>query len=231
MTVADDVLAVLMAEQDLSYRDFHSGLLPNIPKELIIGVRVPKLRAIARELAKDNRKRLVFLQELPHKYYDENTLHGLLIACCKDYRQVIEELKIFLPYIDNWATCDLTNPKIFLKHQTELLPEIRQWLKSNHTYCKRFAINMLMNYYLGDAFADEYVEWVIPLSDAEDYYLKMGIAWYFATALAKQYSAVLPYIEAKRLERWTHNKGIQKALESKRITTEQKIYLRTLKIV
>lgn len=229
MDITAEVRARLLAEQDLAYRDFHAKLVPNLPKELIIGVRTPRLRAIAKELAKDEAKRAAFMQRLPHEYYEENTLHGALIAICRDYRQVIDELNIFLPYIDNWATCDLTDPKIFAKHQAELLPEIRRWLNSEHTYTVRFAVNMLMTYYLGEAFATEHLAWLAALQ-GEDYYLKMGVAWYFATALAKQYDSVLPYIEQRRLDPWTHNKAIQKATESRRITPEQKEDLRKLKI-
>lgn len=229
MDIAAEIRARLMAEQDVAYRDFHAKLLPNLSKEQIIGVRTPVLRAIAKEISRDPDRRAAFMRALPHKYYDENTLHGALIASCSDYRQVMDELTAFLPYIDNWATCDLTNPKIFAKHTAEFLPQIRAWLNAEHTYTVRFAVNMLMTYYLGGEFSPEQPGWLCRLTN-DDYYVKMAVAWYFATALAKQYDSILPFIEKRSLEPWTHNKAIQKAIESRRITPQQKEYLRALKI-
>ena len=166
---------------------------------------------------------------LPHKYYEENNLHGFLIETMKDYNQVIAALDAFLPYVDNWATCDLMSPKIFKKHLPELREQIQVWMASSHTYTIRFGIEMLMSFYLDEQFQPEYLDWVADVQ-SEEYYVNMMIAWYFATALAKQYDAALPYIQQHRLEPWTHNKAIQKAIESYRITDEQKDYLRSLKV-
>lgn len=223
-----EVTEKLFAMQDLEYRAFHSRLVPTLSSDKIIGVRTPALRAYAKEFFKtENAEK--FMAQLPHKYYEENNLHGMLIEQIKDYDTCIMRLREFLPYIDNWATCDLLRPKVF-KHSTErLLPEIRLWLKSEKTYTVRFAIEMLMTFYLDDNFCDEYPAMVCSVK-SDEYYINMMQAWYFATALAKQHSAVLPYIEQYRLEPQTHNMAIQKAVESFRITDEQKKYLKTLKI-
>ena len=218
----------LFSMQDLSYRDFHSKLIPDIDPERIIGVRTPQLRKYARELAKRPEAK-TYLQILPHQFYDENTLHGFLIEEIRDYDICISEIHRFLPYVDNWATCDLVAPKVLRKHLPELLEQIRIWIASDHTYTIRFGIGMLMRYYLDEAFELCYPEMAAGVH-SEEYYVRMMVAWYFATALAKQYDAVIPYLEEKRLEPWTHNKAIQKAVESCRITSEQKAYLRTLKI-
>ena len=217
----------LFALQDVSYRDFHSRLMPNIDKETIIGIRTPVLRKFAKEMAKAGDYE-AFLDELPHTFYEENNLHGFLLEDGKDYDETVDRIEQFLPHVDNWATCDMMNPKIFKKHLPKLLTKIRKWLGSEHTYTVRFAIDMLMRYYLDEAFSPEYLEWVAAVK-SDEYYVKMAVAWYFQVALAKQYDAALPYIERKRLEDWTHNKAIQKAIESYRITEEQKAYLRTLK--
>lgn len=214
--------------QDLKYRDFHAKLMPTVSKEYVIGVRTPALRKFAKEFAKTERAE-EFLQQLPHEYYEENNLHGFLIAGMKDFGRCIEELDRFLPYVDNWATCDLLSPKIFKKHLPEVLEKIRVWIASEHTYVIRFGIGMLMSFYLDEEFELEYPEMVSKIRSKE-YYVNMMIAWYFATALAKQYEAVLPFIENGRLDKWTHNKAIQKAAESYRVTDEQKAYLKTLKI-
>lgn len=218
----------LFSLQDLKYRDFHARLMPTVDPELIIGVRTPALRKFSGEFAKMHES-AEFLKQLPHKYYEENNLHGFLIAGMKDYSVCIEELNRFLPYVDNWATCDLISPKIFIKHLPELFEEIKKWISSGHTYMIRFGIGMLMSFYLDDAFLEEYPELVSKVR-SEEYYVNMMTAWYFATALAKQYDAVLPFIEEKTLDKWTHNKAIQKAVESRRITDEQKAYLKTLKV-
>lgn len=218
----------LFSLQDLKYRDFHAKLMPTVDPELIIGVRTPALRKFSGEFAKMPES-AEFLKRLPHKYYEENNLHGFLIAGMKDYSVCIEELNRFLPYVDNWATCDLISPKIFKKHLPELFEEIKKWISSGHTYMIRFGIGMLMSFYLDDAFLAEYPELVSKVR-SEEYYVNMMTAWYFATALAKQYDAVLPFIEEKTLDKWTHNKAIQKAVESRRITDEQKAYLKTLKV-
>lgn len=217
----------LFAMQDIKYRDFHSKLIPTINPELVIGVRTPKLRKYAKKLsgthAADN-----FVNNLPHKYYEENNLHGFLIEERKDYDSVISALDSFLPYVDNWATCDMISPKVFKKHVDELQSKIKEWISSEHTYTKRFGIGMLMKYYLDDKFSTEYLDLVASVV-SDEYYINMMVAWYFATALAKQYDATLPYIEKHKLSLWTHNKAIQKSVESYRITSEQKIYLKSLK--
>ena len=218
----------LFALQDLKYRDFQCKLMPTVPTETVIGIRTPELRKYAKTFSKTP-EAAEFLKILPHRYYEENNLHGILIESMRDYGQVIAALEAFLPYVDNWATCDLMRPKVFQKHLPELLEEIRRWMASDRTYTIRFGMEMLMTFYLDEAFRPEYLDWVAEVR-SQEYYVNMMIAWYFATALAKQYGAVLPYIENHRLEPWTHNKAIQKAIESYRITEEQKMYLRTLKV-
>lgn len=218
----------LFALQDLKYRDFQCKLMPTVPTETVIGIRTPELRKYAKTFSKTP-EAAEFLKILPHQYYEENNLHGFLIESMRDYGQVIAALDAFLPYVDNWATCDLMRPKVFQKHLPELLEEIRRWMASDRTYTIRFGMEMLMTFYLDEAFRPEYLDWVAEVR-SQEYYVNMMIAWYFATALAKQYGTVLPYIENHRLEPWTHNKAIQKAIESYRITEEQKMYLRTLKV-
>ncbi|MFR3767518.1 MAG: DNA alkylation repair protein [Blautia sp.] len=218
----------LFAMQDLSYRDFHSRLMPDVDKAAVIGVRVPELRKYVKELAKDPEIQ-EFLDDLPHQYYEENNVHGFLIQQMKEYEKCMEELEKFLPYINNWATCDMTSPKVFKKHKEELLEAVRRWIASDHVYTVRYGIGMLMQHYLDEDFREEYPQMVSEIQ-SEEYYVNMMIAWYFATALAKQYETILPYIEKQKLDVWTHNKTIQKACESYRITPEQKAYLRTLKI-
>lgn len=214
--------------QDTSYAEFMRKLLPTLSPDTVIGVRTPELRRYAKQLA--GREDIdSFLEELPHTYFEENQLHAFIISEYKDYDNLLSKLEAFLPYVDNWATCDQMSPKIFKKYKKQLLTPIRAWLVSGHSYTIRFAIGMLMQHYLEDAFDDEYPGLVAGVR-SEEYYVNMMIAWYFATALAKQYEAVLPYLTEHRLERWTHNKTIQKAVESNRITTEQKEYLRTLRI-
>jgi 3-methyladenine DNA glycosylase AlkD len=222
--------------QDLKYRDFQCKLMPTVNPETVIGVRTPELRKLAKEFAKEpgNTPRaetpaMEFLKILPHNYYEENNLHGFLIEQIKDYDTCIAALDAFLPYVDNWATCDLMTPKVFKKHLPELLEKIKEWLASGRTYTIRFAIEMLMSFYLDEQFKPEYLELVAGVR-SQEYYVNMMIAWYFATALAKQYSASLPIIEQHRLDTWANNKAIQKAIESYRITDEQKAYLRTLKV-
>lgn len=218
----------LFAMQDLSYRDFHSRLMPDVDKAAVIGVRVPELRKYVKELAKDPEIQ-EFLDDLPHQYYEENNVHGFLIQQMKEYEKCMEELEKFLPYINNWAICDMTSPKVFKKHKEELLEAVRRWIASDHVYTVRYGIGMLMQHYLDEDFREEYPQMVSEIQ-SEEYYVNMMIAWYFATALAKQYETILPYIEKQKLDVWTHNKTIQKACESYRITPEQKAYLRTLKI-
>ena len=217
----------LFSMQDTAYRDFQAKLIPGASPESMIGVRTPALRSYAKELLK-NGDVSAFLAELPHRYFDENQLHAFLLSEMKDHARVLTELERFLPYVDNWATCDQLSPRIFKKHTAELLPEIRRWMAAEHTFTVRFGIGMLMQHYLGEHFQPEYPEWVASVR-SEEYYINMMRAWYFATALAKQYDAVIPFLEAQRLDVWTHNKTIQKARESYRITPEQKDYLKTLK--
>ncbi len=214
--------------QDLKYRDFHAKLIPTMEKEKIIGVRTPALRGFAKKFGKTEESKL-FIKKLPHQYYEENNLHGLLIEQIKDYDECLVELKRFLPYIDNWATCDLLALRLVKKHLDVFIKEIYKFMESERTYIIRFGISMLMKYYLEDEFKIEYPDKVADIR-SEEYYVNMMRAWYFATALAKQYEQIIPFIEKKRLDVWTHNKTIQKAIESYRITDEQKTYLRTLKI-
>lgn len=222
------VQARLFEMQDLSYRDFHSKLMPTVDKEKIIGVRVPELRKFAKEFAKTEEAK-DFLKILPHKYYEEDNLHAFLIEQIKDFDECVSALDDFLLYVDNWATCDMMTPKVFKKNTDELLPKINEWLISDYTYEVRFAIGMLMKLYLDENFDEKYLKLVAGVK-SDEYYINMMIAWYFATALAKQREKTLPYIENRALDKWTHNKAIQKAVESYRITKEQKEYLKTLKI-
>ncbi|MBR3946701.1 MAG: DNA alkylation repair protein [Bacteroidales bacterium] len=201
--------------------------MPGIDIERIIGIRTPQLRKLAKDFAKDAEID-DFLSGLSHQYYDENNLHGFIISDIKDYDRTISEIDRLLPYIDNWATCDLIRPKSFNKNHSKLIKDIRRWMKSSKTYTIRFGIEMLMTHFLDEDFRPEYLEWVASIRNGE-YYVKMMVAWYFATALAKQYEATLPIIEQKRLAPWTHNKTIQKAVESYRITDEQKEYLKGLR--
>ena len=219
---------MLFELRDEEYAKFQAKLTPTVAPELFIGVRVPEVRKLAKKL-KDNPDAAKFLKELPHKYYDENMLHGLLVSEIKDYEEAINETDKFLPFVDNWAVCDIMSPKIFKKHKAELIEKIVEWTKSSETYTIRFGIEMLMSHYLDDDFKAEYLE--IPAAvRSEEYYVNMMIAWFFATALTKQWDATISYIENHKLEKWTHNKTIQKAIESYRITDEQKTYLRTLKL-
>lgn len=227
-TIEKDIREHLLSLCDPEYKEFQSKLVPNIDKSSIIGIRTPKLREYAKEVSKASDID-IFLSSLPHKYYEENNLHGFLIEQIKDYDKCIFELNRFLGYIDNWATCDTISPKVLRKNTDKLILEIRTWLCSKHVYTVRFGAEMLMKYYLDEKFDIEYPKLVADIR-SDEYYIKMMVAWYFATALAKQYDAVIPYIEQKRLDNWTHNKTIQKAIESYRISDEQKAYLRTLKI-
>lgn len=213
--------------QDLKYKDFSSKLTPTVDPETVIGVRTPELRKLAKEyaytpVAED------FLKNLPHRYFEENNLHGFLIETIRDYDVAIDLVREFLPYIDNWATCDLMAPKIFKKHLPELYETIKVWILSDKTYTVRFGIGMLMSHYLDNEFRSEMPKLVAAIR-SEEYYINVMIAWYFATALVKQPDTIMPFIEEHRLEKWTHNKTIQKAIESYRISDDTKAYLRTLK--
>jgi 3-methyladenine DNA glycosylase AlkD len=217
-------LAVLGDEK---YRDFQSKLVPNIPKETILGVKTPEMRKIAKEI-RGTEEAEEFLTQLPHKYYEENLVHFFVIAMIKDFDECVEAVETFLPYVDCWPVCDQSSPKVFSKNREKLLPLIKKWIESDHVYTSRFGIRMLMNEFLGEDFKPEYLEWVASVK-GEDYYIKMMVAWYFATALAKQYDASVVYIEERRLEPWTHKKAIQKAVESFRVSDEHKEYLKTLR--
>ena len=224
----NEITAELFKLQDTRYRDFQSKLIPTINANTVIGVRSPEIRLLAKKLVK-NDDFSGFLETLPHKYFDENQLHSSILTELKDYEMCVGLINKFLPYVDNWATCDQLLPKSFKKHKSELLGEIKIWIKSEHTYTIRFAVKMLMNHFLDDDFDLSYPEMVSSIQSNE-YYVNMMIAWYFATALAKQYDSILPFIEQKRLGKFTHNKTIQKAVESYRISETQKEYLRQFKI-
>ena len=226
--ITEEIKQRLFSLQDEPYRDFQVKLIPTIDPKTMIGVRTPALRKLAKELSKDP-DITEFLTSLPHEYFDENQLHAFLISEIKDYEKCIAQTEKFLPFINNWATCDQLSPKVFKKHKQELLSHIQTWIRSEETYTVRFGIGMLMQHFLDDDFDPEYLELVAGIR-SEEYYVNMMIAWYFATALAKQYDAVLPYLEQKKLAPWTHNKAIQKARESYRVSAEQKEYLKSLKI-
>ena len=217
----------LIACSDEQYKEFQSKLVPNIPKETVLGVSTPDMRRIAKEI-RGTEEAEGFLAELPHKFYEENLVHFFLIAMIKDFDQCVQAVETFLPYVDCWPVCDQSTPKVFSKNHEKLLPLIRKWMGSEHVYTARFGIRMLMNEFLGEDFQPEYLAWVAAVQ-GEDYYIKMMVAWYFATALAKQYDDSVVYIEERRLEPWTHKKTIQKATESFRVTEAHKEYLKTLR--
>lgn len=225
---SNEIRVELFKMQDMDYRDFNSKLIPTVDKESMIGIRTPDLRKYAKQLGKSSDV-IEFLQTLPHKYFDENQLHAFIISEIKDFKNCIDEINRFLPYIDNWATCDQLSPKVFKKHHKELITYIKEWLKSDKVYTLRFGIGMLMEHFLDEDFDISYLETVSNIR-SDEYYVNMMIAWYFATALAKRYESVLPFIENRRLDIWTHNKAIQKAVESLRISDEKKEYLKSLKI-
>ena len=224
----DEIVEELFRMQDKDYALMQVKILPTVAADRIIGVRTPALRTFAKSLYKDKDKD-AFLGCTPHQYFDEDQLHAFVISLEKDFDKCIAEVEAFLPFIDNWATCDQLSPKAFKKEPEKLLPYIRSWIKSDKTYTIRFAIGMLMQHFLDDRFDTKYADMVAEVR-SEEYYVNMMIAWYFATALAKQYEAVLPYLQEKRLADWVHNKAIQKSVESYRITPEQKEYLKTLKV-
>ncbi|AMD95948.1 DNA alkylation repair protein [Leptotrichia sp. oral taxon 847] len=213
--------------QDKEYAKFSNKLSPNVAQDTIIGVRIPEIRKLAKKLIKNNEYQ-DFLKELPHKYYDENLLHGAIISDIKNFDNCIELLDIFLPFIDNWAVCDTISPKIFKKNKVELIKKIKEWTNSDKTYICRFGIEMLMTHFLNEDFKKEYLEMVANIHSKE-YYVNMVISWFFATALAKQWDSTVVYLENDKLDVWVHNKTIQKARESFRITKEQKDYLKGLK--
>ena len=226
--INDEILKKLYALQDITYRDFQGKLLPTVDPKTIIGVRTPDLRKLAKELAKQD-DIVTFLDTLPHTCFDENQLHAFILSELKDYDRCITLVDRFLPYVDNWATSDQLSPKCFKKHRQALLPYIERWIDSGETYPVRFGVGMLMQHYLDEAFDSRYLQIVADIR-SEAYYVNMMRAWYFATALAKQYEAALPYLEQRRLDPWTHQKAIQKAVESYRVSAAQKQYLKTLRI-
>lgn len=224
MNIQDELFKL----QDLKYKEFHSRLMPNINPDLIIGVRVPDVRRLSKRIIKEG-KDSDFLKLLPHKYYEENNLHGFIISQMKDYDTCIKQLDTFLPCVDNWATCDGIRPVSFKKNTDRLIFEIDRWIASDEEYTVRFGLEMLMTFYLDENFDESYLEKASAVT-SDKYYVNMMIAWFFATALAKQYEKTIPFIEEKRLSIWVHNKTIQKALESYRVDKDRKSYLRKLKI-
>ncbi len=222
-----DIQERLFALRDEKYAELQAKLTPTLPKESFIGVRLPQLRKLAAEFMKEEGCR-EFLNTLPHDYYDENLMHSVILERSRKFEDAVERVRAFLPYVDNWAVCDSLRPKVFAKHKKELLPLAMEWVGSPETYTCRFGIDMLMTHFLDGDFEPEYPELVSSVR-SEEYYVNMMVAWYFATALAKQWDAVIPYIEQRRLSPWTHRKAIQKAIESFRITEEQKEYLRGLR--
>ena len=213
--------------QDPGYREFTAPLLPGVEPDTIIGVRLPAVHALAKELVKEGKEQ-AFLKELPHRFFEENGLHASILCLEKDFSVCLDEIECFLPFIDNWSVCDGLKPTVLKKHRPELLERIPAWLASERPYTVRYGISMLMSHFLDGDFQPAYLDWVSALR-SEEYYVNMMIAWYFATALAKQYGAAVPYIEGRRLARWTHNKSIQKAVESFRVPEERKVYLKSLR--
>ncbi len=214
--------------QDLKYKDFHSKLMPTVCKDKIIGVRVPQLRKLAKELNKLELK-ADFLNALPHKYYEEDNLHAFLIKQIKDFDKCILALDNFLLFVDNWATCDMMAPKVLGKNPIELYSKIEEWTKSKHTYTVRFAIVTLMKFFMDERLDKKHLNLLLSIK-SQEYYVNMAIAWYLATALSSHWNLVIPYIEKQKFDKWVHNKAIQKAVESYRITSEQKEYLKSLKV-
>ena len=224
----EEIRSELFRLQDTKYRDFQGKLIPTIDPARVIGVRTPALRALAKKLSGDPEV-FEFLEALPHAYFDENQLHAFLLSGMKDFTACLSAVERFLPYIDNWATCDQLSPKVFRKHRPELLDAVRRWIVSGKTYTLRFGVGMLMQHFLDADFRPEYPEMVAAIC-SEEYYVRMMVAWYFATALAKQYDSVLPVLTRRQLDAWTHNKTIQKAIESSRIPSPRKEHLRGLKV-
>lgn len=222
------ILYDLMALADNTYKEFQASLIPTVDRDKIIGVRIPQLRAYAKKIAKTAEAE-AFLNSLPHTYYDENNLHAFLCEQIPDLDEAFKKTEQFLPYIDNWATCDSFNPKVFAKYPEKLLTKIDEWLASPHEYTVRYAIKLLMTHFLDERFNEAYMKSIAKIR-REEYYIKMMIAWYFATAFAKQYETSVKYLENKELDPWVHNKAIQKATESFRVTGEAKKYLKTLRI-
>lgn len=226
--VEKEMLNAIFAERDEEYADFTAKLIPNVPRESIIGVRTPQLRRIAKRFGK-NAGIDEFLSVLPHEYHEQNLVHAYIAESIGDFDSAVKTIEAFLPYVTNWAVCDSMTPRIFAKHTWELLPLIKKWLQSAHPYTVRFGLRMLMCFYLEKEFASE-INALAASVCSEEYYVNMMQAWYFATALAKQYDSTVPFVEEHRLSPWVHNKTIQKAVESFRITAEQKAHLKTLRL-
>ena len=225
--LTDEIRERLFSEQDLEYKQFQLKLMPGVKEEKVIGVRTPILRKLAKEYVK-HEDIDTFLRSVPHEYYDEYNLAGFIISELKDYDKVIEYIDLQLPFVDNWATCDLLSPKVFKKNRDKLKIDIEHWFSSNEVYTKRFAIEMIMSHYLDEDFDESYFPRIAEIR-SDEYYINMMIAWFFATALAKRWDSAIKIIKNRKLQEWTHRKTIQKAIESYRITNEQKEYLRTLK--
>ena len=226
--IIEEIREELFRRKDEKYRDFQSGLIPTADPARFIGVRTPELRRLAKSL-RDREDIAVFLDDLPHTYFDEDQLHAFIISGIRDFDACREAVDTFLPYVDNWATCDQMSPAVFRRHKDKLQEAVRGWIASERTYTVRFAVRMLMDHFLDEDFDPVYPDMAAAVR-SDEYYVRMMVAWYFASALAKQYDAVLPFIEERRLDRWTHNKTIRKALESFRISQEHKDHLRGLKI-
>lgn len=218
---------MLLSVKDDQYKEFQAKLVPNIPAETILGVRTPQMREIAKKVAA-SAERDAFLNSLPHKFYEENLIHFFVLSLMKDFDECVKAVEEFLPYVDCWPVSDQATPKPFRKNHEKLLPYIRKWIDSDHVYTARFGMRMLMNEFLGEDFKEEYLAWIAD-KKGDDYYLQMMQAWYFATALAKQYDASVKYIEQRKLNEWVHKKSIQKAVESFRVSDEHKEYLKSFR--
>ncbi len=216
--------------EDLEYKEFHRKLIPTVDPNTIIGIRTPRLRKYAKKLMKkDEKEAFLFLEDLPHCYYEENNLHGFLIETMKDFEKTLTYTETFLPYIDNWATCDSFAPKVFKKHPKTVFEKAEKWIESSHTYTVRYGIKIFLSNYLDKEFRPEILDFICNIN-REEYYIKMMIAWFFSTAIIKQGNYALPYLENQTLDTWTHNKTIQKCIDSFRVSEEDKSYLRTLRI-
>lgn len=227
MNMRKEILARLFELADDEYKRFNCPLIPTVDESRVIGVRTPALRALAAEVSKKGESGTYFALA-PHYYYEENNLHGMLIERIRDYDDCVSRLDAFLPQVDNWATCDLIRPRCFAKNRARLIGDIRRWMESDHCYTVRFGLEMLMTHFLDEDFKAEYLELAASIK-SEEYYVNMMVAWYFATALAKQWESTIVYITHDKLPLWVHNKSIQKAVESRRISEERKAYLRTLR--
>ena len=223
----DNIIKTLYAVADAGYRDFQSALIPTVDKESVIGVRTPVLRKIARDMIKSGEYK-DFISRLPHKYFEENQLHAFILSNLNDFNFVIDGVSQFLPYVDNWATCDQMSPRVFIKNTDKLLPHIKKWIKSKDVYAVRFSILCLMRYFLDNGFDVKYADMVANIK-SDEYYINMMRAWYFATGAAKHFDKILAYFKQNKIDDWTRRRAIQKAIESYRITPENKLILRQIK--